>query len=260
LFTKIVFFTLVVVGTFGILMTSMDARFIEAQTWAGSYQSDKEAATFFSTHNMSAQAYTQFTLLEGYGNSHSETFNLPNGHEIEFWWAVDDIGPLPDIRLLEVRHTWPGPFGFGRSHENLKVIYPYSDDVELEEWGLQRQDLVNLWEMYFPNASYCEWAYGGYGTKTFISPNATGNSIGESWDLGNVTMTVGFSYNWTEAHYDVFTILGQMLSFSAPSVGVPGEIGIIMDFFVSFPLWILIIIALLMLLQSIIPTIRGIPE
>jgi len=250
-----VIFCIVTIATWGILLATIDANFLAVQSLNANYQDDKQAANMFEMANLTAQTYQQFYLLYGAGNSHTETFNLPPGHEIEFWWYEDEIGQYT-LDIIEVRHTWPGFLGIGRSFERLWIIYPYSDDVFIVQ-GLRRSDLTALWGNRVANASYCEWQRSGYSTKTFISPWNASRTIAQSWDDQNVTFTVGFIYDWNQSNINAFDLLGQILFFQAPTLGLTGVANTIMNAFIAIPLWVMIAIVALKLIQSVIPLIKG---
>jgi len=253
------------IGIFALLLGTMDSRFLAVQSLNSQYQTDKEAAAYFEMANLTAQTYTQFYLLYGPGNSRFEQFNLPPGHAIEFWWDLETRFYM-SIPILELRHVWPGFLGLYNNSELLSVIYPYSTNVTVPEWGLLREygavfpgrdDLLALWENRVENASYCEWQRGGYSTKTFIAPHNTTRTITESWLDGNLSLTVGFSYDWNQTNINAFDLLGQILFFQAPSLGLTGVTNTILNAFIAIPLWIMIIIISLKLIQSVIPFIKG---
>jgi len=173
------------------------------------------------------------------------------------------------IPILEVRHVWPGFLGIGNNSELLAVIYPYSQDVEVPDWGLLREygllfpgvdDLAALWENRVENASYCEWQRGGYSTKTFVSPHNDTITITESWLDQNLSLVVGFTYDWNQTNINAFDLLGQILSFQAPSLGLTGVANTILNAFIAIPLWIMVAIIALKLIQSVIPLIKGTDE
>jgi len=243
----------------------MDSRFLAVQSLNANYQTDKEAAEYFAMANITAQTYTQFFLP--YPSSRFEQFGLPTGHAIEFWWSIETrAGPFFGRKVFEVRHVWPGFLGLWNESENLAVIYPYSLNVTFPEWGLWRSvphgvdDLAELWENRVVNASYCEWQRGAYNTKTFIAPNDTVRTISESWDDGNMSFTVGFTYDWNQTNINAFDLLGQILFFQAPTLGVTGIVGTVLNAMIALPLWIMISIIALKLIQSVIPLIKGTDE
>jgi len=253
------------IGIFAILLGTMDSRFLAVQSMNADYQEDKEAAEYFAMANLTAQTYTQFFLP--YPSSRFEQFNLPAGHAIEFWWSVETrAGPFLGRKVFEVRHVWPGFLGLWNESENLAVIYPYSLDVTFPAWGLWRSpphnvdDLAALWANRVENASYCEWQKSGYSTKTFIAPHNTTATISESWDHGNMSFTVGFSYDWNQSNINTFNLLGQILFFQAPSLGLTGVANTILNAFIAIPLWIMVAIIALKLIQSVIPLIKGTDE
>jgi len=254
-------FCFIVIGIFGILFGSMDSDFLAAQTPDADVQVDKEAADFFAMVNITAQSYTSFQLT--YPSSRFESFNLPTGHAIEFWWSLETrAGPFMGRKVLEIRHIWPQAGG-GNLSVLLAVMPPYSEDVAFPDWGLWRDpaynvdDLAALWENEVENFSYCEWQHGGYGLKTFIGPHNAGSTISQSWDANALNFTVGFDYDYNQTSINAFDVMGQIITFQSPDLGLPGIANTILSAFIALPLWVMTAILALKLAQSIVPLIKG---
>jgi len=233
----------------------MDSRFLVA-SYDPEYQTDKVAAQFFSASNITAFENTNTTYVSYPGSVVVDT-GLANGHYIELWWNL-----VVGIQQFQVRHIWPGPWGLWTEYENLMVIEPYRsqlDDPSIP-YFLVRSDLTTFWENVAVNTSYCEWHRNGYSAQTFIYPFNDTWTIDQSWVNGYLNVTMGYEINLNASNINAFNLLSQMMTFQSPNIGLTGTANTILNASIAIPLWIMIAILIVKLLQSIIPFIRGIEE
>jgi len=256
-FTQLTLFSFVFIGVFALIFGLMPTQFL---TFSGAYdpdyQTDKVAAQFFSAANITAYSQTNTTTVN-YPGSVQIDVGLADGHYMELWWGL-----VVGFKEFQVRHVWPGPFGLWTDYENLAIIEPWRSDLLYPDipFMLHKVDLETFWENEAENASYCEWERNGYKAQTFIYPYNDTWTIGESWDNNQLNVTMGFDLDLNATSINAFNLITSIMFFSAPNLGLTGIGNTILNAFVAIPLWIMIAIIFLKLIQSIVPFIRGIEE
>lgn len=239
-------------------MSTMPSEYF-VTSWETQYQTDKVTADTFTMANLTA--YDQaFTIDLEYGTSESYDMGLASGHKIEFQWVYG----YPGGAQISVRHTWPGPFGWWTEFELLRIQPPYVYDIEYSDYpiALVKADVItNLWENKITNATFAEWAVGGYRANTFISTNNASWTIEESWDNQWLNITTSYEVDYNATQINAFNLLSQILFFQAPSLGLGvGVHATIFNAVIAIPIWIMIAILAIKLIQSIIPFITGIDD
>jgi len=254
---KMIIFVFSFTALFTLLFALVPSNFFVA-SFDSSVGSANEAGTELRFSNVTVYENAEaFTLEYGDGNSVFLSYGLPEGHSIEFWWN-QDVYPY-SYDFFEVRHTWPGIFG-GNSSEKLQLIEPYltQADQSYKHIGLLKDELcVNLWENEVEDASYAEWELNGVSANTLVSPFNNTLTMSENWDAHKLNVTVSYEIDWNQTGINALTILAQLLTFQSPAIGLTGVGGTIINAFIAIPIWIGIAILLLVIIQSVIPFIRG---
>ena len=257
MFSRMLIYVFVFLGFFALLLSTMPTDYL-VTSWDLEYQTDKEAAAVFQMANITAYRNLNTTTIT-WDSSILIDVGLAEGHYIQLWWA-NEVGR----DYFEVRHIHEGPFGLYWEWERLSVTPLYMEQAGISEpyhLGLLRENMVNLWENQVANASYCEWHKSGYYAQTFIMPYNDTWSIGESWDNQYLNVTLGYEFDYNATKINAFNLLGQILFFDAPSLGLgEGAHTTIFEAVIAIPLWIMIAILALILIQSVIPFIKGINE
>lgn len=265
-----VIFAFCFLGCFALFMGTMPVDFI-SQTWNPTYI-EKEVAQFYSITNSTLYINTE-TFNLSYPESKSYAWGLPDGHEIEFWWGFYtfpyEYPRALHYQSLQVRHTWDGLFGWWREYEILHKIDPYWSRTKTPDYvygegyadiiTLRRVDLETLFDPS-TNSSFCAWEKSGYKTNAHIfSPNASW-TIGEAWDNNELSFMVSWEIDWNSTNINAWTLLGQLLTFQSPNLGIGGVWGVVFDTMIAIPIWIFTAIAVIKLIQSMIPFLNGLRE
>jgi len=260
MFSKLVIFAFSFILIFAVVLTPMPNEYVQAsyEAWEGEYQTDKEAEEVFDAHDLIMyDNAASFNLT--YQQSHTETLGMVGDHKIEFWWELET-----GRKMFEVRHIWPGPYGWWTESERLSITQRYIDIGELppKALGLEKQHLENLWGSAGGNGSYCEWyrGAGGIYVNTFIFPYNETWSIGESWDNNNLTVYCSYGVDWNATGLSAFNILANLLFFQSPNLGIPGLAGNILNSILSGVLWIMIIVVVVKVILGLVPFGSGVDE
>ena len=233
---------------FSVLFVTMPSGFI--LLGVGVEVQDKEAADYFNAQNVTMYNYT-LGLNLSYPEAKSYDFGLPAGQKIEFWWCQD---PLTGVAMFQVRHLTKEWWWW--AYHRLAVQEPYAGDVLWPSQGLFKEDILELWDEG-KNASYCEFACEHIPVKLFIFTFNQSWTLEESYDNGKLNFYTSYDIDWTQTGTNMWTVMGQLLSFQNPQLGVPGTFGQILGAGISGVLWACIAILFYALITSLIPFISG---
>lgn len=250
-----VIFTFVFIGFFAVVMGTIPSQFFYS-TWNPEYQTDKVAVAMFEAANITAYRQLNSTDITFPGTEQLDV-GLADGHFMEVWWGTEY-----GRNYFEIRHIWPSPLGsWWMMYERLIVTPVYRQQAGISASspiGLEKEHVENLWENELENASYCEWAVNGYYAQTFIYPYDNSWTIGDAWENHHLNVTIGYEYDWNATSVNAFNILARLLTFQSPDLGLgTGVHATIFNAAIAIPLWVMIAIAILKLIQSVIPFIKG---
>jgi len=242
-------FIFVFFGMFSALLMTMPGEFIEMGV--GASVQDKEAADFFNSQNVTMYNHTLSIDLE-YTVSNQTDFGLPEGQKLEFWWDTDPWWG----KMFQLRHLTDNLWGWWWGWHYLPVQEPYASKVEIPRAGLLKADVLALFNEDY-NATYCEFACEHLNIKLFISTANISWTLEESWDNGKLKLFTSYDIDWSATGTSMWHIMGQLLSFQNPDLGVPGIGGTILGTGLSLTLWGSIAILFFAFITAVIPFIGG---
>lgn len=194
--------------------------------------------------------------LDGDGNDADWSAGLPSGQYLEIWWS-QVYAPY----ALEFRHTtWMGWYWAYTS----MVIYGKNGFSVVKKNGifdpsLGDNSLADNWDDTV-NASV-------FSTKTpvcatyLITYNMTKyNNITDAWNGGELGYLISFDLDRNATGMSVWGLIGAILLFQSPYIGIEGLFGTLLTTMIAIPVWILSIMAFVKIIQSIIPFIKGVEE
>jgi len=249
---KMFVFIFVFFGFFSALLVTMPTQFVILGV--GANVQDKEAVDFFNEHNVTAYNQTLSLNLTCPG-SEKRDYGLPEGQQLEFWWSV-----MVGTKIFQVRHLTDNFWGWWWGYHMLTVQEPYRSKLKDPRYPdtLVKEDVVtNLFDEDY-NASYCEFACGcGISLKLFIMTYNQSWTLSESWDNNKLKLFTSYDIDWTKTGTSMWHIMGQLLAFQNPNLGVPGVFGYVLNKGLSLLLTASVLLLFFALITSVIPFIRG---
>lgn len=250
---KMFVFIFVFLGFSAVLLATMPTEFISLGVEAS--VQDKEVVEYFNANDVLVYNYTLgFNLT--YEDEEQYDFGLPEDQKLEFWWNDESYYGIGDVEMFEVRHLSKVMFGWWYGYHELEVMDPYSHSLFDPEVGLSKEDVLLLWDES-ANASYCEFECDHIMVKVFIMTANISWTLEESWDNEIIQIYTTYDIDWDETGVSMWHIMGQLLSWQSPSLGIPGTGGTIISYAVSAGLWASIALLFFAFVTSIIPFIRG---
>lgn len=250
MFSKLLIFSFCFLGVFGLIMATMPTEFA-SQAWNAGYI-EKEAAEYFSMANVTQyQNVLNFNI--SYPGSKQYDFGLPSGQKIEFWWDQKLMGTAGWQKVFQVRHLTDQFWGYWYGWHALEFDRVY---FSTDKTILFKGDLEHFWDDSI-NASlfWCECDH--IRTNVLFIPYNSSWTIGESWDNDELKVVTSYEMDWNATGLSSWTILGQLLTFQSPNLGIGGIGGTILNTLIALPVWVSIAICVIKLVQSMIPFIKG---
>lgn len=161
------------------------------------------------------------------------TYDTTNDTELVLIW--NNIPGDRDNLYLSHRHPW---FWF------------FTRLVSMSPWPVTK-DYVNSTQNNNASQLFARCMEGDI-PEVFVEisfDNTTYNNVTHAWDNGQLRFYCAFLSNATleQAHYDVWTLLGQLLTFTMPNVHP------LINAIIAIPIWISIILGLIYVLDKIKP-------
>ena len=253
-FSKMVIFIFCTIGLFSLLFSLIPAQFFEA-SYSASIGVDKEVAEYFSTANVTLYGNAgsdnmsyQYSSYDDHPGAPEFGSGLPENQYVEVWWG-DTMGN-PQLEFRHIEAVW-----WGRQlHDYLRFELPNKTRV----WYLHPDWIELNYDDAINGSVYYTWC-NHISVSTIITFNQSEYStIKEAMLDGELGYVLSYEPNWNASSVSAFTILGQLLTFQNPDLGIPGDAGIVFNTMVALPFWIMTAILILLVIQSLIPFIKGI--
>lgn len=259
MFSKLAIFAFCYLAVFAVLMGNMPVQYLSL-TWNPTY-SDTNVARKYSIYNITMYASSEALDLT-YPDSKAYSYGLPDGQQIQFWWGDDlvtwiplSISPLQlaSVKVLQVRHLTDQIFGIWYGWHRLE-----HSNTSLAK-HIFKADLERNWDATM-NASFFWSECEHKRLNMFIEPYNATWTIGEAWDNNHLNITASWEIDWNATHLSAWTVLGRLLSFQSPNLGIAGVGGIIFDTILATPFWVMTAILIIKIVQSFLPFIRGVDD
>jgi len=252
-FSKLLIFCFVFLFSFTLLAATMPSEFIYAG-WEATYgDADDEVASYYSMHNI-----TMYQQGEEFVSTYpgSDQFDFPgmgSTNKMEFWW--DDS--LYEGKCFEVRHLTDEILGFWHGWHRLHFDQTYMSPAM--PWRLFKYDLEQRWDDALNGSLF--WAECDHARLNIIfQPNGTYTDIGDSWDGNELRILTSFEVDWNATSVSAWTVLGNLLTFQSPDLGIPGLTGTVFNTLIAGIFTVIVAILIIKVVQSMIPFIKGISE
>jgi hypothetical protein len=231
----------------------MPNAFMENQdVWEpGYYRTDQQVAQFLNAHNITVYN-SQHSGGLNYPAHETETGGLPNG-QLDVWW--DYYAPLNIDSLGISYETQHWLFGYFEYWTSERLHYTSLKSAAERGDFITRDYLVADFEDTKNGTSYSARCNSGVQVTILYSGNET--DIGDSWDNGQLQYMMSWELNATLSSVNMFSLLGQILTFQAPVLGVPGIFGSILNAIIAIPLYATTGYLIYKLIAGIAPWLSG---
>lgn len=255
--SRSVIYAFVLLGLFALLMGTLPNAYLAAQqSWNPTYyRSDREVVSFFNKNNITLyDNAAQDTLIFPQTGVDGYKVPLREGEQLsiefgDFHFTLAD----PGIKSLwishEVQHNIGGVI-FWWTHTYLtyynetgnvgsiivknQLLYDYSSSLNGSLYNA-KDDTTNLNIVYSPE----------------------NRTMAESWDNGFIHFMLSYTFNASATAMSMWSLLGQLLTFQSPDLGIPGTMGDILNAMIAIPMSALIIYILYKVIAGLVPMLSG---
>jgi hypothetical protein len=195
---------------------------------------------------------------------------LPSGQMLSVQWSTLGASlDAPDGKLLRLKHLTDNFLGYWWGQHDLDVyssngtlldkkLFSTAGQAGTYYSGVDRSDIIAAWDS---SKNMSEFVFicpeGTINTLVSIKPSLPNMTIAQSWDAGVIYYTFGYAIDWSKVGYNAFTILGKLLSFQAPDLGIGGVGGTILGQMVAFMIWPMIAYIVYKIVMGVIPWVSG---
>lgn len=259
MFTKMAIFVFASIGIFALLFAALPSDYM-AVSFESTLGAEKRVADYYDLQNVTLYANAgqdnmtyPYSSLNDHPGAPQFSAGLPTGQYLEVWWSFYPFGS----HFLEFRHVEQWFFGW-RVIARLNFQTENKTSVPYQRINAQICD-----DNYNPerNASLF-YASGSALTLScfFMYNQSLYADIGTAWNNGDIDYMLSYDVDWNATSVSALTILGQLLTFQAPALGITGVGGALISGTIAFPFWICTAILIIKLVQSVIPFIKGVEE
>lgn len=262
MFTKTGIFVFCLVGVFALLFGTMTAAFYANQgIYTASAGATKTIASSLDLANVTiySQAGSD-NMTFPYSSYHDHPsapkfqVGLPAGQYLEVYW-----GFYGNARALEFRHTTEVWWGLTFIRMNIYTKAGGPLGKYLLEHPLSYQHLTDNWDAD-ANASIF-YTYTPIAASYLIQyDQAKYSSISDAWSSGELGYTISYELDINATQMNVWGILGSLLVFNAPALGMTGIGGYVLNMLIAIPTYIMSAILFVKSTLAIIPFIQGLRE
>jgi len=259
MFTKTLLFVFAFIGFFAILFGTIQGDFYDNQTaFTASAGSNKEVAEYFDLANVTLYANAgsdnmTYPYSSWFDNGKEWAGGLPSGQYLEVWWA-SEVPPI--YTVIEFRHVedfWGGIRLIDRCSFKTK------DKIDIGQF-MFKTHLVNNYDAE-DNGTTFYASCSHLAVSTIISYNQTKyTNIAQAWDNGELDYVLSYEVDWNATSISGLNILGKLLTFQNPNLGITGIFGTTLNLAIAIPFWVMTTILIIKLVQSVIPFIKGLSE
>jgi hypothetical protein len=259
MFTKTAIFIFCFVGIFAVVFSGITPDFYTA-SYTASAGASKEFAESFDLANVtiygqvgSGNMTYQWSSYWDHPDGKQHQVGLPSGQYLEVWWG-DDPSWIP--KSLQFRHTTENWWGL--SWVRMTVYDKDGVHLTYNEF-VYATDLEATWDED-SNASVLQ-------TKTpvtasyLIQYNQTKYStITDAWNGGELSYILSYELDLNATQMSVWGLIGALLTFNAPALGIAGIGGTIITAMIAIPFWVITAILIVKLIFAILPFVKGVDD
>lgn len=262
MFTKTAVFIFSFIGIFAILYAGINTEFYAYQgSYTASAGMDKETAqrfdlanvTIYSNSGNDNMTYEYSSYYDGPGAPVWQ-MGLPDGQYFEVWWSSQQFA-RGYVKTLEFRHTtevW-----WGLDHIAMEIYTANGTKIGQfinDYWPIQNYYDANV------NASVFQ-TKTPVATSILVGFNQTKYAnIAAAWTAGELNYVLSYEFNQNATMMSIWGLMGALLTFNSPALGLTGFTGTLINAMVAIPFWVMTIILIVKLVFAIIPFVKGVDE
>lgn len=249
-----------------LLWLTMDSGFLELQTNSAEFRNqNQEVARTFSLANLTQYRYYVSGNFSSWPDEYKTAkgaFGLPSSQAISFQWSAY---PVPAYgKAFKIKHLTDDLWGYWWGQHDLKFyksngVTPILGTIHGSQHYIQRDDLIAQWDSTAGASIFfakCEAIRMNFA----LLPYNSSWNIGESWDNGFISWQANFGVDLNGTGLNAWSILGQLLTFQPPQLGIPGLGGEIMGGLLSALIWSVIVVIFVKVTLAVIPFIPGLSD
>jgi hypothetical protein len=264
-FAKMLIFAFSFVGIFLLLFATIPGDFFTA-SYDASVGEEQAVIEYLSLNNVTAyktQGHDNMTHEYNSLTDHPDAPQFPLLGDDQYLEVVWDTtpAPLPAIKYLECGHARKATFLFW-GYWNREDDFLFSSTKTNIKYGkfLHLEDLITEYdEATNGSAFYARCSHAvvsivyGYNSSEY-------SSLTDAWNSGELGYYLSYQLDFNATGVNAWNLLGQLLTFQNPDLGIGGTAGNILNAFIAIPLWIIVVILIILLVQSMIPFISGLRD
>jgi hypothetical protein len=255
--SKAILFSFCFLGMFALLFAAVPLEFrAHQQAWSPTYfATDEEVAAFFNAHNITLYSSSSAGALN-YPEAVEVQAGLPPGQNLRIWWEDHEIYEYGGLMFkslgisYQTQHYFLGVWQYW-THEDLHYL---KNGVNRGDY-IVKDVLVNDFETSLNGTYYDARCNSGIQVSILYTGNET--TIGESWDANKLNFMISYELNATASAINMFTLLGEILTFQAPSLGISGWLGYLFNQIIAIPIYALSGYLIYKLITGIAPFLSG---
>ena len=261
-FSRMALYVFSFVGIFALLFALIPPAFFAA-TFESSVGADKETADLFQLANVTLydnigndnMTYEYGSYLD-HPNAPQFSAGLPTSQYLEVVWT-SPLYVAPFVRVIEFRHIeevwWGRQINDRCSFTGMNgTVYP---NQRITKWNV-----IDEYNVLTNGSSFSAQCNHITVSSIFEYNQTKYTDIGNAWDGGELSYTFSYEADWNASQVSAMTVLGKLLTFQAPALGITGVAGIILNAMVAIPIWVMTAILIIKLVQSVIPFIQGLGD
>lgn len=259
---KMLVFCFCLIGVFALLMATLPNDFITASYVYNPSYRDVEIEEEFDANNLVVydesggdnMTFPYNSLYDGPAPPDWEA-GLPENQFLQVWWGTTTVGmiSLDSIRVVHKQRNWILTYPW---YSDIDTLTFYYTDGTTVGYNVVALTLTNAWNDD-TNSSAFNVKGKQISTSIIFKAHDTNKTIAENWDDGTIDYLLSYEANFTASGLSAFTLIGQLLTFQAPSLGVGGDWGTFLNTIIAIPMWSCIAYIVYKVIAGLIPFVSG---
>lgn len=263
--SKVLIFLFVFLGGFALIIGAMPAEFIHAGDIYNPTYRDVHIQEQFNINNM--------VVYDNMG-MHNMTFipyrSVYNGPVPPDWEAGLPTNQFLDVQWMVMGYPYLELLGpviqLKQVQKNYFLIWSWYTDIDTLAFSvyngslignyLLKSTIVNNWDSK-TNSSRFSARGNQISTNLLIKQTNASRTIGQNWDDHHLNYYISYDVNFTMMSMGAFGIVGQLLTFQSPNLGIPNPWGYFLNQLIAFPLWASIAYVAYKIIAGLIPWMSG---
>jgi len=257
-FSKMAILLFCTIGCFALLFSLIPGELFK-DSYEASLGEEKEIADYFSAANVtmySVSGHDNMTYKYSSYHDHPEAPQFPTGASgewLEVWWGSYVYLGI-EVQGIELRHIHE-MFWWLEVVDRLTIKSMDGSSLGI---GILKTEMQSYYDSEINGTAFYADCQHLTTSVIFGFNQTTYNNITDAWDGGEIGYVLSYEPNWNASSVSAATVMWQLLTFQNPDLGIEGDAGTILNFLVAAPFMIMTAILILLVIQSLVPFIRGI--